>query len=196
MKISIKWLFVISIPVAVFGCGPSTTSADNTGSNNEAASDTADSKTGIDSSKNSNVAGKTSMEECKKLSGGVFQFKPKGMSNDLTFTMIFECKNDSLKGLMFGPDPEGEEGTYYFMTYLNDLVVTDNTISFYFAYGDLYKKPFTPDNYYKDFPNKVLGGSNSVMYYKGKLAGDSIVLNCESPDEGVCYDKTMVFNKK
>ena len=75
--------------------------------------------------------------------------------------------------------------------------MTGNTISFNFPYGNLYKKPFTLDNYYKDFPNKVLGGSNSIMYYKGKLAGDSIVLNCDSPNEGfVCYSKTMVFNKK
>jgi hypothetical protein len=196
MKICIKRLFVTSITVAVFGCGQTTTSAENS-ANNKAVTDSAGSKTGVDSNTNSNVAVSTSLEDCKKLNGIVFQFNPEGISNDLTFTMIFECKNDSLKGLMFGPDPEGEEGTYYFMTYLNNLAVIDNTISFNFAYGDLYKKPFTLDNYYKDFPNKVLGGSNSIMYYKGKLAGDSIVLNCDSPDGGgVCYDKTMVFHKK
>jgi hypothetical protein len=195
MKISIKWLFVTCITIAVFGCGQSTTSANNTGTNNEAVTDTAGVKTGSDNT-NSNVVAKTSVEDCKKLNGSVYQFNPQGAA-DLTFTMLFECKNDSLKGLMFGPDPEGEEGTYYFMTYLTDLAVSNNTISFYFAYGDLYQKPFTLDNYYKDFPNKVLGGSNSIMNYKGKLAGDSIVLNCDSPDGGgVCYDKTMVFKKK
>lgn len=206
MKISIKWLLVTCITLAVFGCGQAATNAGKTGTNN----DSANSKIGSDSAtnqispdagasntviNNSNVAAKTIPEDCKKLNGSVFQFNPEGVSNELTFTMIFECKNDSLKGLMFGPDPEGEEGTYYFITYLNDLAVIDNTISFNFAYGNLYKKPFTLNNYYKDFPNKVLGGSNGVMYYKGKLAGDSIVLNCDSPDQGVCYDKTMVFKR-
>ena len=135
----------------------------------------------------------TSREDCKKLDGNIFRYKgADDLPDSIRHTIIFRCENDSLKGLMFGPDPEGEHGMFYFRTNLENLQVNGSLINFNLAMGHLYHKPYTLNNY-KAVEYEVQGGSNGMQIYKGKLAGDSIVFTCDS--DGDCYDRVMVFKK-
>jgi hypothetical protein len=142
------------------------------------------------------VVGYGQTDNCKKLDGAIFQYKQAGDPANLTFTLVFQCKNDSLKGVLFGPDPQGEEGMYYFKSDLDNIQLVGNTISFHFEYGKLYQRPFTLANYNKNVSYKVAGGEHGELAYTGKLTGNTIVFTCVS-NEGLCYaDNNMVFKKK
>jgi hypothetical protein len=177
MKTNVKRLyFAILLMLVVAGCGQA---SDNADSNNI-----------------SNVSGQTASENyCKKLDGGVFQYKYEDKPDSLTFTILFNCKSDSLKALMFGVGEEGEHGVYFFKENLDSVRIDNGFLLFSLVKQTLYRRAFTLDNYNKDFPNEKGGGSNERMLFKGRLAGDSLELSCDGPDGG-CYDNTMVFKKK
>jgi len=185
MKTSIKqFLSVIFITLLVAGCGEAT---NNTGGNS-----TGDNKNSAAKSNTSAAA----QDYCKKFDGGVFQFISEDVPENYRFTLMFHCASDSLKGLLFGPVPEGEEGMYYFKENLDSVQVKDDYITFSFVQSNLYEKPFTLANYDKNFKNKVVGRSNWRQYYKGKIGGDSIIFTCQSPSPPECYGDTLIFKKK
>lgn len=169
---------MIVIIMLVVGCGQSTT--------NNSGSDTG------------NIPTQTIAEDyCKKLQGSIFQYKYEDSDPDnLTFTILFNCKSDSLKGLMFGPVAAGEEGLYFFKENLDSVRVDNGFMLFSLVQSNIYQKPFTLGNYDKKFPNEVLGGSNFRQFFKGKVEGDSIIFTCNSLTGAECYADTMVFKKK
>lgn len=138
---------------------------------------------------------------CKKLDGNIFRYefpfqdpntdKPDTMS----FTLMLHCKGDSLNAIMLGVDPEDEHGVYYYKSSLKNIRINGDSLSFSLVQGDLFQKPFTVENYNRDFLNKKLGGSNSEHFYTGKMAADSIVFLCSSLTND-CFDDTMVFYRK
>jgi hypothetical protein len=188
MKIEYKQLiFALFAILVAGGCGQST---GNSASNNT------DSTNG-----NSKAPSEQTTENyCKKLGGSIFRYEdafedPPGKIDTTVFTIMFHCKGDSLNGMMLGVDPEGEEGVYYYKSSLKNIRINGDSVSFSLVQGDLFKKPFTVENYDKGFPNKKLGGSNNEHFYTGKIAADSIVLLCSSYTHD-CFADTMVFHRK
>lgn len=150
-----------------------------------------------DNSNSNNTPLKVATENyCEKLDGSIFQYKywddkPEGYG----FTIMFHCKSDSVKAMMLGIDPEGEEGVYFFKSDLENIRVNSDSISFTCIQGKLYKKPFTLDNYNKEFSNEKLGFSKNEILYSGKIMTDSIVFLCDNTN-GDCFADTMIFTKK
>jgi hypothetical protein len=137
-------------------------------------------------------------EDCSKLEGAIYRYNSfEEDTAEMAFTIVFNCKNDSLKALMFGPDPQEEHGLYFFKENLDSVKIQNGELYFSLVKRTLYAKQFTLDNY-KTFPNINAGGSNVRTFYKGKLAGDSIVILCNNEEAGYndCYSDTMVFRKK
>lgn len=159
--------------------------------------------TNTDSSKAENNS--TISFDCQKLNGSIFRYKEPAEFADLPddskipdsvqYTIVFNCENDSLKALMFGPDPEGEHGLFYFNENLDSLNVNNGIVSFSLVQRKLYLKPYTLNNYNKGVKYEVRGGSSEIQFFKGKLAGDSILFTCNSELGTECYDDTMVFKK-
>ena len=189
-----NFIFFVICVFGLFGCMHSDKSNANNTDINKVNS-------GTDSFTTARAALQTSTEDCKKLNGSIFRYKepeelsdlPDRIPDSLLHTIIFRCENDSVKALMFGPDPEGEHGMFYFKTNLDSIQVNNDLISFSMKMDELYWKPYTLNNYNKGIKYEVQGGSNERQFFKGKLAGDSIVFTCDS--DGDCYGKTMVFKK-
>lgn len=143
----------------------------------------------------------TTESYCEKLGGSIFRYEDAfedpntGKPDTMSFTLLLHCKDSLMYGTMLGVDPEGEEGVYYYKSSLKNIRINGDSLSFSLVQGDLFKKPFTVENYDKDFPNKKLGGSNSEHFYTGKIATDSMVLLCSSYTND-CFDDTMVFHRK
>jgi hypothetical protein len=139
---------------------------------------------------------------CKKLDGNVFQYNGKIFSykdeksdpDSIAFYIKFNCQADTIKGVMLGPDPEGDEGLYFFKENLDSIRIDSGYISFSLVERTLYQRPF-PLNNYENFSNVEAGRSNDRQFFKGKLDGDSIVFSCQSPAYQ-CYEDTMVFRKR
>jgi len=200
MKIVYRLFFFVNFLLWLPACiRTDKNSSNNTGANN------------IDSSRSGNKitdtkgSSGTTPQDCKKLDGSIFRFKePEDLSDlpesakipdSVHYTIIFHCENDSLKALMFGPDPEGEHGLFFFRENLDSVYANNGFISFSLVERDLYLKPYTLNNYNKGIKYQVRGGSNERQFFKGKLTGDSIVFTCNSELGGECYGDTMVFKR-
>lgn len=111
------------------------------------------------------------------------------------FTLIFKCEGKSLSGKLFGPAPEGEHGLWFFRAELENLKIDSlNNISFEFSQGYLYPHIITMENYLDSMSTDSAGFSRGQIYYKGKIAGDSILFMCEP--EYDCYVERMTFRLK
>jgi len=129
------------------------------------------------------------------LDNKVYQYLYDSEVPDHLFTLIFKCEDNGLKGKIFGPDPEGEHGLWFFRADLENIKVDSvNNIEFEFSQGYLYPDRITMDNYLDSLNTDNAGFSRGQIYYKGKISGDSIVFKC-SPDYD-CYDATMTFRVK
>jgi hypothetical protein len=189
MKTNYKQLFFALFVIMILaGCGQST---GNSASNN---TDTINS--------NSSTSSVQNIENyCKKLDGNIFRYEypfqdPNTDKPDtMGFTLMLHCKGDSLNAMMLGVDPEDEHGVYYYKSSLKNIRISGDSLSFSVVQGDLFEKPFTVENYNKNFPNKQLGGSNSEHFYTGKMVADSIVFLCSSNTNN-CFSDTMVFYRK
>ena len=112
------------------------------------------------------------------------------------FTLVFKCRDNGLTGKLFGPDPEGEHGLWFFKADLKNLKVDSlNNIEFEFAQGYLYPDRITIDNYLDTLSTDNAGISKGLIFYKGKISGDSIVFKCTS-EYNDCYDQAMTFRTK
>ncbi len=129
------------------------------------------------------------------LDSKVYQYLYDSEVPDHLFTLIFKCEGNGLKGKIFGPDPEGEHGLWFFRADLENLKVDSlDNIEFEFSQGHLYPDRITMDNYLDSLNTDNAGFSRGQIYFKGKMSGDSIVFKC-SPDYD-CYDATMTFRVK
>jgi hypothetical protein len=129
------------------------------------------------------------------LDDRVYQYLSNSEVPEHLFTLIFKCKEDRLKGKIFGPDPEGEHGLWFFRADLENLKIDSlNNIEFEFSQGYLYPDRITMDNYLDSLNTDNAGFSRGQIYYKGKISGDSIVFKCD-PDYD-CYDQVMTFRVK
>ncbi|OQP66837.1 hypothetical protein A3860_00255 [Niastella vici] len=203
MKIAFRLFLFVNFLFWLSACIRTDKSSRNSnGTNNTADSGTANQVT--DSVITTRVV-QTTLQDCKKLDGSIFRFKEREDLSDLPenakipdsvhYTVIFRCENDSLKAVMFGPDPEGEHGLFYFKEDLDSVYTNNGFISFSLVEHELYLKPYTLNNYNKGIKYEVRGGSNERQLFRGKLAGDSIVFTCNSDPGGMCYSDTMVFRK-
>jgi hypothetical protein len=114
---------------------------------------------------------------------------------DHLFTLIFKCVDKGLTGKIFGPDPEGEHGLYFFKANLEKLKLDSlNNIEFEFSKGDLYTEIITMENYLDSLNLENAGSSHGQIYYKGKMYRDSIVFKCTSQYND-CFDKVMTFRE-
>jgi hypothetical protein len=130
------------------------------------------------------------------LDNKVYQYRyDSEMSDDYLFTLIFKCEQNGLDGKIFGPDPEGEHGLWFFRADLENLKVDSlSNIEFEFSQGYLYPDRITMDNYLDSLNTDNAGFSRGQIYYKGKISGDSIVFKCNP--EYDCYDEAMTFRVK
>lgn len=135
-------------------------------------------------------------EECiSALDNKVYQYLYDSEVPDHLFTLIFKCEPTGLTGKIFGPDPEGEHGLWFFRADLENVKVdTLNNIEFEFSQGYLYPDRITIENYLDSLNKDNAGISRGQIYYKGKISGDSIVFKCNP--EYDCYDETMTFRVK
>lgn len=133
------------------------------------------------------------VDVCSKLDGKIYQYLPSPDLHEHLFTLLFYCRQDSLKGMLFGPDPEGDEGLYFFKSDLDSVTLSGNAISFSFVQKDLYEKPFTLKNYNKaSYKNPIVGGSRDRIFYKGTFHADTLTFICTSQNAD-CYADTMSF---
>jgi hypothetical protein len=129
------------------------------------------------------------------LDNKVYQYLYDSEVPDHLFTLIFNCEESKLKGKIFGPDPEGEHGLWFFRADLDNLKIDSlNNIEFDFSQGYLYPDRITMDNYLDSLSTDNAGFSRGQIYFKGKMSGDSIVFRC-NPDYD-CYDEIMTFRVK
>ena len=154
-------LLVLFVMLVLGGCGQSTGSSAN------------------DNTETTPI--QTTENYCKKLDGSIFEYEDlfennPGKYDTTSFTIMFHCKGDSFNAMMLGVDPEGEHGVYYYKSSLKNIRINGDSLSFSLVQGDLFQKPFTVENYNREFPNKKLGGSNSEHFYTGKIAADSILV--------------------
>ena len=134
------------------------------------------------------------MLTCSGLNGSVFQYLQDPRTPDQLFTLIFRCSNDTVKGTMLGPDPEGDEGLYFFKSELDSITLKGNKITFSSVQGDMYNKPFTLENYQKPIVEQKSGASIYRYMYKGYLHSDTLTFICTMKYYG-CYADTMDFIK-
>lgn len=132
---------------------------------------------------------------CARLNGEVFQYLYRQDIPKHLFTLVFNCNNDTLKGTIFGPDPEGEHGLLFFKSNLDSISLTGNSISFSFVQGDLFDKALTLESYNKPSKQESKGWSSYRLYYKGSLQNDTIAFICSSEFYN-CYADTMNFIRK
>jgi hypothetical protein len=179
MKTKIKQLLLGSfVLLLVNGCSETT---GNSGSN-EPEKATASTPT-------------ASTNYCKELDGSIFTYKhPEDESEEVGFTLIFQCKADSIRGTLLGLEPGEELGAFYFKSNAKGLQINNDSIAFAIVEGSLYKKPFTLQNYDKEFPNEKTGYSNAEHFYSGRIMSDSLVLHC-TEEAGGCFADKMVFKR-
>jgi len=186
MKLSNKkglWILVLVIMMNL-GCNPH-------GEKNK-VSDDSDSLVTIQ--KLSTTEQKTdSYNHCKILDDKIFTYMPQHGNNNHSFTLKFECHQDTLKGLIFGPNPEGEHGLSFYIAELQNLIVDDSlNIAFLFVPGKLYEEQITLENYTK--MKGSAGFLRSEISFKGKFLKDTaIALNCFSEYNDCYTPETMLF---
>ena len=126
----------------------------------------------------------------------VFEYLPDNDVPEHLFTIVFNCDEHGLTGKIFGPDPEGEHGLFFFKANLDNLRVDDlNKIEFEFVKGLLYSDQITIDDYLDTLTTDDAGISKGKIFYSGQIAGDSIIFSCTSEYDD-CYDETMTFRVK
>jgi hypothetical protein len=130
------------------------------------------------------------------LNGAVYEFQSDPNYPEEKFTLRFTCSEDTLKGEILGPAPAGEHGLFYFYANSDSLRTDDkNSLEFQFAQGNLYEEQITLVNYKNLKEENASGISKGKVYFKGAIAGDSLILKCTSQYYD-CYADEMVFKLK
>lgn len=134
-----------------------------------------------------------SANSCEILNGKVYSYLPRSGNELHLFTLKFDCDYDSLKGLLIGPDPEGEHGLFFYKAQLiNPLIDDSANIEFSIVPGKLYEKQITLENYTEEFESS--GRTRFEFFYRGKFLSDTaIVLNCASEFYGCYTNEEMIF---
>ncbi|NDK55047.1 hypothetical protein [Pontibacter fetidus] len=138
-----------------------------------------------------------SIQNCtSRLDGAIYEFQSDPNYPEEKFTLRFTCSEDTLKGEIIGPAPAGEHGLFYFYANLDSLRTDGkNSLEFQFAQGKLYQGQITLDNYEKLKEEDASGISKGKIYFKGAIAGDSLIFKCTSQYYD-CYVDEMVFRLK
>lgn len=126
---------------------------------------------------------------CKNLDRRIYTYLPAPGKELHQFTLKFDCLYDSLKslkGLIFGPSPEGEHGLAFYKTILKDLIIDDSSnVSFTVIPVPLYEQQITLSNYQEIV--KASGIDRGEQFFKGKLLGDTVIVLTCSSEFNDCY---------
>lgn len=128
---------------------------------------------------------------CELLNGRVYTYLPHAEKESHLFTLKFDCLQDTLKGLIFGPFPEGDHGLAFYKSELKGLVVDDSlNVSFFLIPGELYEEQITLENYNGTLQS--FGIDRGEQFFKGKFLADTAInLNCSS-EYYDCYTKEQM----
>jgi len=116
---------------------------------------------------------------------------------NLAFYFIFYCEGDSMRGAILGPNIQNTSVSLFFRSIVNNIKIENDTISFNFIQGQLYRSPFTLSTY-KNYGGPLsVGFAQERLYYKGVMRGDSIIdLKCQNKDYACSVDSIILIRTK
>jgi hypothetical protein len=124
------------------------------------------------------------------ISEKIFEYLRRGDSPDRKFTLMLSTNDNVVKGTLFGPDPEGENGVFYFRAALDSISIDNNKVRFSCYKDTVFEKPFTLQNYKQKIKDQPGGFVGNRMLYRGYLRNDTLKL-CTHNDN--FYPDTMIF---
>jgi len=122
------------------------------------------------------------MQAClSNLDGKAYSYNINSSKPNWSFYFLFYCEGDSMRAVLLGPNFQGSAGGFFFRSYVNDLSIQKDSISFNFIPGQLYRFPFTLNDYKNYGPPYPAGFSQDRLFYKGIMKGDSIIsVHCQN----------------
>ena len=126
---------------------------------------------------------------------GVYEFKT--LERTKHHLIIIDTLNGKYNGLYYGSeDGNGDDDALFYGTYIENLSLNNNKISFEIGERNLYET-----TRFKIIKNKSHIGKDSIkevsdsqLKYRGLISKKGLKLNCES-EYGDCWENEMYFEK-
>jgi hypothetical protein len=135
--------------------------------------------------------------DCPRRLLGVWEYRQKAGQgyDDQGERLELSCRGDSIQGLYFGLEREGEHGLFYSLVEMADLKVDPNgELSFTVPERDLFHE--RPKNLQEVKQKKLAsaGVTRDELYLRGRLKEEKLIVACTSKGSS-CPDTVMVFHK-
>jgi hypothetical protein len=132
-----------------------------------------------------------------QLDGKAYSFTIDSKKPSWTFYFLLYCEGDSLRGVMLGPSMQPGGNPLFFRSYVNNVRIDKDSISFNFIEGQLFRNSFTLSNYNNYGGPLPFGFAAERLFYKGVMKGDSIIdLKCQSKYHACAADSIVLKKMK
>lgn len=135
--------------------------------------------------------------ECPRRLLGIWEYRQKAGQgyDDQGEKLKLSCRSDSIQGLYFGLEREGEHGLFYSLVEMADLEVSPNgELSFTVPERNLFHE--RPKNLQEVKQKKLAsaGITRDELYLHGRLKEEKLIIACTSKGYS-CPDTVMVFHR-